>query len=314
MITDESGGVAGTQDHLPFGEDAGVTGENEKHRFTNYERDSESGTDYAVNRQYANNTGRFLRPDPVGGSIADPQCLNRYAYAGNDPVNLVDPMGLDPIWPDWGGGGIIDDWGARFPELKAFFDMLINFALLPDDKKKALLDALKAVIGLQISEDCQKNVIDKLAKLPGFDLDKFKTYLEKGGAFLDGFKSKDTLVPNVMPNEQTKEVLFGNATTVGQTFADINQSALTSLTSPTLKVYVNPSRVNPKKPKNLAALVFHEGLHGYGGVTVGLHGKNPYGDGRLAAALGITVGYNNFGSVAITDYIQKNCFPGKDGK
>jgi RHS repeat-associated protein len=94
MITDESGGVAGTQDHLPFGEDAGVTGENEKHRFTNYERDAESGTDYAVNRQYANSTGRFLRPDPVSGSTSDPQSLNRYAYSLNDPINLADPLGL----------------------------------------------------------------------------------------------------------------------------------------------------------------------------------------------------------------------------
>jgi RHS repeat-associated protein len=95
MITDGSGAVVGTQDHLPFGEDGGVTGENEKHRFTNYERDSESGTYYAVNRQYSTNTGRFMRPDPVAGSIADPQSLNRYSYVVNDPINLFDPLGLD---------------------------------------------------------------------------------------------------------------------------------------------------------------------------------------------------------------------------
>jgi RHS repeat-associated protein len=94
MITDGSGAVVGTQDHLPFGEDAGVVGENEKHRFTNYERDAESGTDYAVNRQYSNNTGRFLRPDPVAGTIGNPQSLNRYAYSLNDPINLADPLGL----------------------------------------------------------------------------------------------------------------------------------------------------------------------------------------------------------------------------
>jgi RHS repeat-associated protein len=99
MITDESGGVAGTQDHLPFGEDAGVTGESEKHRFTNYERDAESGTDYAVNRQYSNATGRFMRPDPVAGSVLDPQSLNRYAYTTNDPINLLDPLGLESYYP-----------------------------------------------------------------------------------------------------------------------------------------------------------------------------------------------------------------------
>jgi RHS repeat-associated protein len=94
MITDGSGAVVGTQDHLPFGEDAGVVGENEKHRFTNYERDSESGTDYAVNRLYSTVAGRFMRPDPVAGGIGNPQSLNRYSYVMNDPINLSDPLGL----------------------------------------------------------------------------------------------------------------------------------------------------------------------------------------------------------------------------
>jgi RHS repeat-associated protein len=94
LITDGTGTVVGTEDHLLFGEDGGVVGESEKHRFTSYERDSESGTDYAVNRQYSNGTGRFLRPDPVTGSRGNPQSFNRYAYAGNDPVNAIDPLGL----------------------------------------------------------------------------------------------------------------------------------------------------------------------------------------------------------------------------
>jgi hypothetical protein len=51
LITDSSGAVTGTEDHFPFGEDTGTgTGETEKHRFTTYERDSESGSDYAINR------------------------------------------------------------------------------------------------------------------------------------------------------------------------------------------------------------------------------------------------------------------------
>jgi RHS repeat-associated protein len=88
------GGVLGTQDHLPFGEDAGVVGESEKHRFTSYERDAESGTDYAMNRQHQFGTGRFMRPDPAHGNIGTPQDLNRYAYTGNDPINWTDPLGL----------------------------------------------------------------------------------------------------------------------------------------------------------------------------------------------------------------------------
>lgn len=94
LSTDANGGAIGTQNHFPFGEDAGSSGTAEKHRFTTYERDSESGTDYAVNRQSGLGIGRFMRPDPVAGSVESPQSLNRYAYTINDPVNFVDPVGL----------------------------------------------------------------------------------------------------------------------------------------------------------------------------------------------------------------------------
>lgn len=97
MITDGSGAVKGAMDNLPFGEDAGVVGESEKHRFTSYERDGETGGDYAINRQYSQSTGRFARPDPLGGAAADPQSLNRYAYVAGDPISLIDPFGLCTI-------------------------------------------------------------------------------------------------------------------------------------------------------------------------------------------------------------------------
>jgi len=95
MTTDASGAFKGSQDHLPFGEDGGTSGASEKHRFTNYERDGESGTDYAVNRQHQYANGRFIQADPIPGGLGQPQSLNRYAYAKSDPVNLADPLGLD---------------------------------------------------------------------------------------------------------------------------------------------------------------------------------------------------------------------------
>jgi RHS repeat-associated protein len=91
MVTDGSGLIKGTQDHLPFGEEGGTSGTSEKHRFTNYERDSESGTDYAVHRQYSAATGRFIRPDPIGGVISTPQSHNTYAYVQGSPLDLIDP-------------------------------------------------------------------------------------------------------------------------------------------------------------------------------------------------------------------------------
>ena len=38
---------------------------------------------------------RWLSPDPLAGSVFDPQSLNRYAYVLNNPTTLTDPLGLD---------------------------------------------------------------------------------------------------------------------------------------------------------------------------------------------------------------------------
>jgi RHS repeat-associated protein len=96
--TDSSGAVVGEQGHYPFGEFWYSSSTTTKWRFTSYERDSESGNDYAMFRYHSNRLGRFLTPDPIAGSAADPQSLNRYAYVLNDPVNLIDPLGLACYW------------------------------------------------------------------------------------------------------------------------------------------------------------------------------------------------------------------------
>ncbi|MGH8399208.1 MAG: RHS repeat-associated core domain-containing protein, partial [Gammaproteobacteria bacterium] len=46
-------------------------------------------------RLYDTTPGRWYNPDPVGGDLMNPQSLNRYAYALNDPTSLTDPLGLD---------------------------------------------------------------------------------------------------------------------------------------------------------------------------------------------------------------------------
>ena len=109
LITNAIGTVVGTEDHLPFGEEAGFTGETEKHRFTSYERDSESHTDYAINRQHQYVNGRFMQPDPIAGTMLYPQSLNRYSYTSGDPANWTDPLGLvrENTWSLWAGFGLL---------------------------------------------------------------------------------------------------------------------------------------------------------------------------------------------------------------
>ena len=68
--------------------------------FTGKERDTESGNDYFLARYYNSTTGRFLSPDwsasvdPVPcANLGDPQTLNLYSYAYNNPLLLVDLYG-----------------------------------------------------------------------------------------------------------------------------------------------------------------------------------------------------------------------------
>ncbi|MEK6302452.1 MAG: RHS repeat-associated core domain-containing protein [Acidobacteriota bacterium] len=100
LMLNTSGVVVGRQSHLPFGEVFGEIGPQEKHHLTSYERDTESGLDYAINREYAFTVGRFLQSDPyrAHGSVFDPQSWNRYSYTRGDPINKTDRVGLD--WTD----------------------------------------------------------------------------------------------------------------------------------------------------------------------------------------------------------------------
>jgi RHS repeat-associated protein len=93
LTTDSSGTALEQKGHFPFGEDwyQGT----DKLKFTTYERDSESGNDYAMARYYVNRLGRFSSPDPLAGDIANPESLNRYSYVLNDPLNLFDPTGME---------------------------------------------------------------------------------------------------------------------------------------------------------------------------------------------------------------------------
>jgi len=99
MSTNSSGTVVGEQGHFPYGESWYLNNSTTKWEFTTYERDAESGNDYAQARYNANRLGRFSSPDPLAGSITDPQSLNRYSYARDMPVMLNDPTGMSGSGP-----------------------------------------------------------------------------------------------------------------------------------------------------------------------------------------------------------------------
>jgi RHS repeat-associated protein len=77
VVTDSNGSSVRSFGHYPFGETWYETGTPSKWKFTSYERDSESLNDYAIARTYVNRLARFSSPDPIGGSVSNPQSLTR---------------------------------------------------------------------------------------------------------------------------------------------------------------------------------------------------------------------------------------------
>ncbi|HEY0763681.1 MAG TPA: RHS repeat-associated core domain-containing protein [Pyrinomonadaceae bacterium] len=108
MIVDNSGSLASVSrhDYLPYGEElfAGSgtrtsgkgysQADGTRQHFTGYERDNETGLDFAHARYSANVQGRFTSVDPVPGFPDTPQTWNAYTYTNNSPVNLTDANGM----------------------------------------------------------------------------------------------------------------------------------------------------------------------------------------------------------------------------
>ena len=78
-----------------------------RQKFTGYERDDETGLDFAQARYFASFQGRFTSPDPFNPVVdidneddfeeylSQPQNWNRYTYVWNNPLKYVDPYGED---------------------------------------------------------------------------------------------------------------------------------------------------------------------------------------------------------------------------
>jgi RHS repeat-associated protein len=109
------------------------------HHFTGQLHDQESGNEYFNARYYSNGTGRFLSPDPSGLVYADPtnpQSLNLYAYALNNPLRFIDPTGM--ILCDYGSS---DQGGEDFEDADSSGECTSNGGTVSTDQQSVTVNA-----------------------------------------------------------------------------------------------------------------------------------------------------------------------------
>ncbi len=228
-------------DFTPYGQEISYTARLQttacppNYKFTGYERDSETGLDYAFARYYSSHLGRFLSTDPLGGAIGDLQSHNAYAYARNNPLNAVDPSGMndcigghygcqcDPNWDectndllgakDFIGCAWADFWGG---DCAVENRMALNAAGLvsPFD----ILDlALMPYVIIHISPDGIPEVVPKII----YPFDWLLDYLwydstgrgagnssGGGGGFLDPVKFSESVLGSIKFQIETNVIAY----------------------------------------------------------------------------------------------------------
>jgi len=130
IMTDDNGDVVWSADYKPFGEtDITINTLDNNFRFPGQYYDEETGLHYNYFRYYEPGIGRYLSRDPLNlGNVqiarqnaqtafvatmlyqyglSNSQVLNYYAYCLNNPVLLVDPMGLYWFRQSWQTPGVV---------------------------------------------------------------------------------------------------------------------------------------------------------------------------------------------------------------
>ncbi len=149
IITDNVGKVIARKDFNAFGDETasaqrttalGYKPEEIRQDYTGYQKDDESGLEFAQARYYNGKHGRFTSVDPLTASanVKDPQTFNRYSYALNSPYKFTDPLGLLSVSTgacgqcqnvDRGGGGALTSGGSDNTFSDLFESMALNNAV-----------------------------------------------------------------------------------------------------------------------------------------------------------------------------------------
>jgi RHS repeat-associated protein len=97
LVTDSTGAPLDLTDYGVTGAARAITQTSTNpYHFTGAQSDSTTGLTYLGTRAYDPRLVHFISADSVIPNLYDPQTLNRYAYARDDPASLSDPSGRAP--------------------------------------------------------------------------------------------------------------------------------------------------------------------------------------------------------------------------
>lgn len=136
ILTDQTGQIVASSDFGVFGDLRLSTGTvSSDYKFTGKELDQENNLEYFGARYYDSGLARFVSIDPVllgdfSKFLANPQALNSYSYALNNPIALIDPFGLSTatVNPMPDSGWQLDDVMGQFNGVTAYYNGINSYS------------------------------------------------------------------------------------------------------------------------------------------------------------------------------------------
>ncbi len=118
FLTDAAGAVTDSYGYTPFGHLVRHNGSSDQ-PFTfvgehGVRQEGDSGLYHMRARYYDSRTIQFLSRDPLWPDLEDPKSLNPYQYAGQNPLSLIDPSGLEHLYLTSSGKTITQDYLSNY--------------------------------------------------------------------------------------------------------------------------------------------------------------------------------------------------------
>jgi RHS repeat-associated protein len=235
-LTDSNGNITDAYDYDAFGNLINRTGNTPNDYLYAGERlDSDLGFYYLRARFLNTVTGRFLTQDTFEGTNNDPLSLHKYTYTKNNPINNIDPSGLDGI-ATFGSNFAISSIITSMPNIQSpgianYFEGSKGRTPWNQQDENGLRDYIQGHFFEYIDQeiDCADLSIELLAKYAKTRLLRVKLKGYNNTIFdtdtADGFDRYDTFKKTAQRSIDAYSIFHSNTYEKGS-FANNNEKAL----------------------------------------------------------------------------------------